>query len=157
MDTSNKLDYILQHITSLLTRDTDQVLLEQLGIGYAQYKLLRVLFDEVPKKQRFIANSLGQTEASISRQIDILIDKQLVTKTTDPNNKRVRLVLITSKGKNIVSATHTVMNRYHTSLLSDFPEKQQLELLKRLDYLHDSICKHGHDSESDYVDYLTNN
>jgi DNA-binding MarR family transcriptional regulator len=117
MPPANKIDYILQHITSLLSRDSDQILLEQLGVGYAQYKILRVIQPGLPVKQRFIAATLGQTEASISRQIDLLDNRKLITKRVDPNSKRVRLIQITAKGKKITEASNEVLDRFHKTLL----------------------------------------
>lgn len=144
MTNTDKIDYILQHITSLLSRDSDQVLLEQLGIGYSQYKILRILHPDRPVKQRFIADTLGQTEASISRQIDLLIDKELVLKKVDPENKRVRLIIITTKGTKITEATNQVLSRYHQTILSGLSQKQQTDLLKSLENLHDNICQADH-------------
>jgi len=155
MDSSNKIDYILQHITSLLTRDSDQILLEQLGVGYSQYKILRVLSRETAVKQKFIAGLLGQTEASISRQIDLLIDKRLVTKVKDKNNKRVRLIKLTEKGKKISEATTQVLNKYHRSELAGFSQKKQNELLKLLEDFHNSICHVQHSADIDYFTFLT--
>ena len=155
MQNSNKIDYILQHITSLLTRDSDQILLEQLGIGYSQYKILRVLREGVSVKQIFIANILGQTEASISRQLKLLINKQLVIKQIDPNNKRVKLIQITSKGIKITEATTKVLNKYHRSVFDGFSQKKQVELLKLLDEFHNKMCLAQHSADVDYFTYLT--
>lgn len=157
MKTSNKIDYILQHITSLLTRDSDQILLEQLGIGYSQFKLLRVLNSDAPVKQRFIADLLGQTEASISRQINLLIDKSLITKSVDPHNKKVRLISITPKGRKITDASNKVLDRYHENILAGFNGKQKTETLKILEDLHTEICKLNHSPDLDYLTYLTHN
>ena len=157
METSNKIDYILQHITSLLTRDSDQILQEQLGIGYSQYKILRVLNAGAPVKQRFIADLLGQTEASISRQINLLVVKNLITKTVDPRNRRVRLIVITQKGHKIADASNEVLDRFHKNTLNDFSDKQKTELLKSLEDLHDKICDSNHSANPDYLTYLTEN
>jgi DNA-binding MarR family transcriptional regulator len=157
MKTSAKVDYILQHITSLLSRDSDQVLLEQLGIGYSQFKLLRVLNLDTPLRQRFIADLLGQTEPSISRQINLLIDKNFITKTKDPHNKRVRLIVITAKGKKITDASNEVLARYHKSIMADFSGKEKTELLSMLEIFHAKVCQIDHSSDPDYLTYLTNN
>lgn len=157
MKNSNKIDYILQHITSLLTRDSDQILLEQLGIGYSQYKILRALNSGKPVKQKFIADLVGQTEASISRQISLLLKSSLINKTVDPINKRVRLIIITSKGHRLTDACNEVLDRFHKNILDEFSYKQQTELLALLKSLHDQICKSMHSPNPDYLTYLTEN
>ena len=157
MEKSNKIDYILQHITSLLTKDSDQILLEQLGIGYSQFKILRVLSSGAPVKQKFIADLLGQTEASISRQIGILEAKALITKTKDIRNKRVRLIVIAPKGIKIVNASNQVLDKFHNDTLMGFNNKQKIELLGLLEELHDKICDANHSVNPDYITYLTEN
>lgn len=157
MKTNNEIDYLLQHITSLLSRDSDQILLEQLGVGYSQYKILRVLNPGAPVKQKFIADLLGQTEASISRQINLLINKGLINKTTDPRNKRVRLIVITSKGKKITNASALVLKRFHNRMFSEIHNKQLSELLNLLEILHNKICLSDHTTNPDYITYLIEN
>lgn len=157
MEISSKIDYILQHITSLLSRDSDQILLEQLGIGYSQFKILRVLKSGAPVKQKFIADLLGQTEASISRQMNLLIDKQFISKTVDPRNKRVRLILITTKGRKMLDASNVVLKRFYESTFSGITDKQLNELFESLEKLHDKICEVSHSATPDYLTYLTEN
>jgi DNA-binding MarR family transcriptional regulator len=155
MENTNKIDYILQHINSLLTRDSDQIILEQLGIGYSQYKILRILVNGMAVKQKFIADTLGQTEASISRQIDILIDKVLITKQVDRHNRRNRLITITPKGRKIAEATKLVLAKYHQTILADISDKKQADLLKLLEELHGKVCQNDHSTDMDYVTYLS--
>ena len=73
MRPTNTIGYLLQHVSSLLAKQSDQVLQEQLGIGLAQFKILRTLQTEPRTPQREIAFNLGQTEASISRQVKLMI------------------------------------------------------------------------------------
>jgi DNA-binding MarR family transcriptional regulator len=155
MENTNNIDYILQHITSLLTRVSDQILLEQLGIGYSQYKILRVLELDVPVKQKFIADLLGQTEASISRQINLLIDKNYITKNTDPRNKRIRLIVITPRGVKITDASNKVLERFHEDVFVDLSSKQKSDLLDLLETIHKKICDSEHALGIDYLTYLT--
>jgi len=155
MDNSNKIDYILQHINSLLTRDSDQILLEQLGIGYSQYKILRIMTLGKPVKQKFIANILGQSEASISRQINLLINKELISKTSDPHNKRIRLITITNRGVKLSNASNNVLNKFHKNMFEKFSDKQKNELLNLIELIHGNICSINHSPSPGYIDYLT--
>ncbi|HXR49712.1 MAG TPA: MarR family winged helix-turn-helix transcriptional regulator, partial [Verrucomicrobiae bacterium] len=67
MGPTNNLSYLIQHLAAVMGKQSDQLLQEQLGIGYSQYKILMVLEWNPRVQQRTIAESLGQTEASISR------------------------------------------------------------------------------------------
>lgn len=98
MENANDLGRQLQHVAALLAKQADQVLQEQLGIGYAQLKLLLSLQSQPYLKQKDIAADLGQTEASISRQVKLMIDQGLLHVTINPRNRREHLTQVTTKG-----------------------------------------------------------
>jgi MarR family transcriptional regulator for hemolysin len=130
------LGYALENVSSLLIKQLDQILLEQLGIGYAQYKILRTLADNKISGQRQIADELGQTEASISRQIKLLQDDGLVQSRIDPNNRRQHLSRLSRKGQRFTSAAEELFARYEHNLFDTLKPKEQTALhqtLLRLD------------------------
>src|SRR5688572_15829021 len=111
MGPGNDLGYLIQHLAAVLGHQTDQVLLEQLGVGLSQFKILWVLQWNPNVEQRFIAESLGQTEASISRQIKILQADGLLQTHRDPNNRRKHITSATLKGTRVTEAAVSIMRR----------------------------------------------
>jgi len=143
--TPENIDIILEHITSLLTSKYDQLLLEQLGIGYSQYKILNQFEDNQISKQNIIARNLGQTEASITRQIKILSKKGLITRGIDPNNRKTRIVTLTFLGRRIQQATRDIVNKQNHDFLFGLENKDQTRLLFDLNKLHNQLClKNNH-------------
>jgi DNA-binding MarR family transcriptional regulator len=67
MKPTNNIGYLMQRLSFLLARQSDQVLQEQLGIGFSQFKILMALGWDPSCQQRHIADKLGQTEASVAR------------------------------------------------------------------------------------------
>ncbi len=65
----NNIGLSLHHLSSILERKSDDLLLANLDLGYSQFKILLALSDNRGIQQKEIAKRLGQTEASISRQI----------------------------------------------------------------------------------------
>ena len=137
---TENIDIILEHITSLLTNKYDQLLLKELGIGYSQYKLLVQFKGDRIIKQNIIAKNLGQTEASITRQIKILSLKGLITRDRDPKNKKVKVVILTLLGHRIQQATRNIIIRQNHDFLVDLEAKGQLKLLFNLNKLHNRLC-----------------
>ena len=111
MEPTSKLTYLLQHLAAVTSRQADQVLQEQLGIGLSQYRILMVLEWSPHVKQKVIAGSLGQTEASISRQIKLLQSKGLLINRIDPTNKRSHITVPTALGMQITEAASTILRR----------------------------------------------
>src|SRR5215469_5364206 len=105
----NNLGYFLQHVASLLGKQSEQVLQERLGIGFSQFKILRVLQSNPHIKQREIAYNLGQTEASISRQVKLMLDEGLLHSTISPKNRREHITVPTAKGVKLTEAAMTAL------------------------------------------------
>lgn len=144
MSSTNNIGYLLQHISAVLAHQTDQVLQERLGIGFSQYKILSVLNESPNIQQRQIAVTLGQTEASISRQIKLLIEQGLLTSNKHPQNKREHVIALTPRGTRFIEEALRVINSYHAPAFRHLSEKQQLQLLDHLTVLHSSVCDSVH-------------
>lgn len=75
------------------------------------------------------------TSGAITHRIDRLVDKQLVTRETDPDSRRRVLVMLTDEGRRLVDEVLTAHVAHETRLLSPLEpgERQQLAgLLRRL-------------------------
>lgn len=148
--TSNTIGYLLQHISSLLAKQTDQVLQEQLGIGFSQFKILHTLQTNPRIKQQQIAANLGQTEASISRQVKLMMQMGLLESRRNPNNRREHLTITTSKGERVNEAAIDVLGKYYAPSFHKLGDKRQQQLLESLQALHDIICTQSHDDSFQY-------
>jgi DNA-binding MarR family transcriptional regulator len=154
MGPTSSLTYLLSHLAGVLSKQSDQILQEQLGIGIAQYKILMVLEWNPRTEQKAIADSLGQTEASISRQIKLLKSKNLLTTKLDPNNKRRHLSVPTPLGMQITEAANNILKRNFTSELSGYSEDRIIKLNSSLAELHKAVCKPGKLGACDHQLYL---
>lgn len=141
MEPTNFIGYLLQHVSFSLARQSDQVLQEQLGIGLSQFKIMMVLKWNPNVQQRHIADSLGQTEASISRQIKLMHDNGLLQTTISPHNRREHITTLTAKGERMTQEAFSVLNRYHAPTFDELSEKQKKQLVDTLKQLHGQICK----------------
>lgn len=135
MNTVNSLANQFHQLVALLSRESDQILQEQFGIGLSQYKILTVVQAHSEIQQKAIAQRLGQTEASISRQITLLQQQNMILSFKNPDNQREHLAGLTMKGARVIAAADKVLTGYHETFFSGLSEKQQQklsEMLKRL-------------------------
>lgn len=140
----HKTSSTLHHLVSLLSRDSDQMLLEQLGIGLSQYKILTTLHDHPHVQQRTIAGILGQTEASISRQIKLLKEKGMLVSPQNPINRREHIADLTAHGLRVIEAAESILDAYHNTFFANLNQKQQKQLDSLLDGLHRTACQLQH-------------
>jgi DNA-binding MarR family transcriptional regulator len=140
MEPSQAILYYLQHLSVLTHRQSDQVLQEQLGIGTSQYRILQVLQANPAVQQKQIANLLGQTEASISRQVKLMQEKGLIVAKVNPENKREHLTQLLPKGERLLEVGTQVLLQYHQPSFENLSHKDQVILIKLLAQVHNSIC-----------------
>lgn len=140
MNTNENLGYLLQHVSAVLARQSDQVLQEQLGIGFSQFKILMLLGQEDSTQQREMAVALGQTEASISRQVKLLHENGLIVSQVSPRNRRQNITRLTAKGLRLTEKATEILNRYHSPIFNELSERQQYVLTDLLATMHHAVC-----------------
>lgn len=141
MSFSDNVGYLLQHTASSLARQSDQIIQERLGIGYSQFKIMMVLQWNPSVQQKMIAESLGQTEASISRQIKLMHDNGLLQSTIRPANRREHITTLTRKGERLADEAASILNQYYAPMYDTLSEKQQRQFSEILDRMHQEVCK----------------
>jgi len=132
---SGALFYVLQRIAADMHKHVDQMLMDLLGIGVSQLRILHTVQSKEQAGQRVIGDALGQTEASISRQIKVLAQKGLVQTHTNPKNQREKLVSITTKGARLTEVADTDLGRGMQVILQPLGTKQQKQLSELLNTL----------------------
>jgi DNA-binding MarR family transcriptional regulator len=140
MNIDNNAGYMLHHLAFVLGRQSDQVLQERLGIGMSQLKIMMVLQWNASIQQKHIADKLGQTEASISRQIKLLLDQGLLGTTVNPQNRREHITTLTAKGLRFTEEALQVLNSYHAPTYEALDAKESQKLIELLQKLHIRAC-----------------
>ncbi len=140
MKPTNNLGYLLQRLAFCLARQSDQVLQEQLGIGFSQFKILMVLGWNPSVRQRSIADKLGQTEAGISRQIKLLKDRGLLETRINPENRREHITVLTPKGQRLTEKAMELISDYHQPMFEQLNDKQKERLVEGLNILYHYAC-----------------
>ncbi|GAC1500080.1 MAG: hypothetical protein NVS1B10_03400 [Candidatus Saccharimonadales bacterium] len=143
MNQLNKLNYLLTHLASVIAKQSDQILNEQLGIGASQYRILSVLEWNPRVGQKTISTSLGLTEASISRQIKLLKNKGLLAVKVDPQNRRKHITLPTPRGMQITEAANDILNHHFKTEFNRIDTNQINQTVENLQTLHKIVCKTG--------------
>lgn len=150
MGPANDLNYLIQHLAAVMGRQTDQVLQEQLGIGLSQFKILMVLEWNPRVGQRAIADSLGQSEAAVSRQIKLLKAKGLLVSKKDPANRRKHITTPTPLGMQITEAASAILRRSFSPDFAGLGDDQLTRLTASLQQLHRVICRPGRTGACDH-------
>lgn len=107
----HQLMFVLQHMSN-------ELLLAEAGVGLSQTLIMSGLSRSVPSTQNAVAFKLKQTEANISRQLQVMKKEGLVSIKQARKDRRQKEVILTTKGA----------NRYAKAC--NLLDKQQKEILK---------------------------
>src|SRR6267142_6081876 len=125
--------------------------LEETGLGLSDFAVLEALLHKGPLPVNVIGPKVNLTPGSISVAVDRLVAKGLVSRAESSEDRRVRMVALTPRGKSVITpifkAHVASMERVFEGLSSD--EIRQLQQhLKRIgrqaeSLLSQNIAKRG--------------
>jgi|ERR1700739_4112046 MarR family transcriptional regulator, 2-MHQ and catechol-resistance regulon repressor len=118
---------------ALAARAEESLNLSETGLGDSDFRVLEALLSKGPLPVNTIGPKVWLTPGSISVAVDRLAKKKLVKRRTT-DDRRVRLVELTAKGRELVAKTferHAAEMEKATSLSKE-ERLKLLELLKNL-------------------------
>jgi MarR family transcriptional regulator, 2-MHQ and catechol-resistance regulon repressor len=116
--------------------------IEKAGLGDSDFRVLEVLLHKGPLPVNVIGPKVNLTPGSISVAVDRLLAKGFVSRTESSEDRRVRVVALTSRGKSVITPVFRAHAETLEKIFSGFTrqELQQLEQqLKRVGKLAESL------------------
>jgi len=116
--------------------------LAETGIDDTDFRILEALLNKGPLPVNTIGPKVFLTPGSISVAVDRLVDKGLVSRVESPLDRRVRVVSLTSKGKELIAP---VFRKHAAEIRKIFAEANPKELrsleaiLKKVGKLAESL------------------
>jgi len=107
----------------------------QAGLSVDQWVMLKQIGENSGSSQVDIGNSTVKDAPTTTRIIDQLVNKNLISKQLDPEDRRRYMVFITEKGRALVERLLPVVSEYRQVPLEGFSEanrKQLNELLNQM-------------------------
>ncbi len=105
-------------------------------LSLSQVNALFRLYHHGPGSVNDLANHLGVTKAAVSQLLDPLIADGLVLRSENPDDRRMKLIALTEKGKRLVEKSMDTRHAWLLELsqvLSDSEKAQLLPAIKLLD------------------------
>jgi len=99
--------------------------LAETGIDDTDFRILEALLNKGPLPVNTIGPKVFLTPGSISVAVDRLVDKGLVSRVESPLDRRVRVVSLTSKGKELIAP---VFRKHAAEIRKIFAEANPKEL-----------------------------
>src|ERR1700733_2811743 len=77
--------------------------LGETGIDETDFRILEVLLNKGPLPVNTIGPKVNLTPGSISTAVDRLVDRGLVSRVESPEDRRIRVVSLTARGKELIA------------------------------------------------------
>ena len=110
-DTAARITALMHHVF-LYDRGNQLRVIDETGLSMTQCKVLLELGGLGHEAEAWqvsdLAELFGVSVPSMSRAVDALVRAKLATRVEDPDDRRVRRVKITAKGKDLVATIVTV-------------------------------------------------
>lgn len=139
-ETAARLSALLRHLF-LYDRGNLLQVIEECGLSMTQCKALLELggLGEAtePRQVSELAEAFGVSVPSMSRAVDALVRQRLVTRVEDVEDRRVRRVAITEKGKKLVETLLVVRQAGMEAFAASLTAPQRRKLDSAIDSLMD--------------------
>lgn len=127
----DSLAYSLHRLVFVLDKQSDDALLQAYGFGFSKFKILLGAKHRAGLTQNDIAHFLGQSEASVSRQLKLMSREGLIAVKQDKTNRRKHVVVLTEKGLDLVNQATNLLQETHAGVFGSLGYKEQ-QLMKEL-------------------------
>lgn len=109
--------YLIRRLAGLMDREGDALCRRELGVSLAQFLVLSVV-DAYPGRlsQQAIADRLGLTKGTVSRQLDNAVTAGLMTVQVAPHTRRENTVALTKAGTALVRKGDALMANARSAL-----------------------------------------
>ena len=132
--------YLIRRVAVLMDHQGDALLRSELNTSLAQFLVLSVV-DAYPGhlSQQAIADRLGLTKGTVSRQIDVAVAAGLMTVQVAQHTRRENAVALTKTGTDLVRAGDKLLRPTQDSLQSAITPKELRSAINVLDTLRRAL------------------
>ncbi len=140
MINSLQITYTLHKLVFLMDKLADTTLRQEVKLTFSQFRILMAVGYKKDISQRDIADFWDLTQPAVSRQVELLMKKKLLSRRDNKENRREHLLNLTSAGEKILSQASQILNDTYSSIYKIIPKEEHGVILRNLDTLLQSMC-----------------
>jgi DNA-binding MarR family transcriptional regulator len=134
-DEIQQLTYDLVHYYAIC----DRVCVEELGVTASQGYVLMALPETGSVTMNDLSVRMKLANSTMTRMVDQLIQKRMITREPDPEDRRIVRVRLTEQGQDVKIQLKKVMQDLFSQILEDIPEGEREQIIHSLETLKQSI------------------
>lgn len=137
---SDAIAYKIHKAVFVMDKVADSTLQQKLNLTLSQFFILMAVNQNPNITQIQVADFLEQTQAAVSRQIDVLKNKKLIEITKNEENRRENLLSPTSIGRKKFMEANELLHKTFDDLYKVMSDGEKNQLEKSLDKLLFTVC-----------------
>lgn len=125
----------------LLEKLADQSLQQKLRITFSQCMILLSLRENPGCSQQSVAKWRDLTQAAISRQVEMLREKKLLSRRENAKNRREHVIALTPLGAERLAAALKIISKKFEDVFRVLAQEERRAVEPRLDRILTSVCR----------------
>jgi DNA-binding MarR family transcriptional regulator len=135
-----RLWYLVRRVAGLMDRTGEALFRRELGVTLAQFLVLSVVDAHPgPLNQQAIADRLGLTKGTVSRQIDNAVNAGLMSVQPAPHTRRENTIRLTKAGTDLVRRGDILFEQARTSVLPTIPARDMATAVRVLNSMNTAL------------------
>ncbi|WP_194904281.1 MarR family winged helix-turn-helix transcriptional regulator [Catenulispora rubra] len=132
--------YLTRRVAGLMDRAGEALFQRELGISLAQFLVLSVVDARPgPMNQQQVADRLGLTKGTVSRQIDNAVSAGLMEVQPSPHSRRENTLTLTTAGTELVRRGDTAFHQARAAVLPPADPHDMHAALRVLAAVNDAL------------------
>lgn len=115
--------------------------LREFGINHCQHPYIIQICRHPGISQEELARAICVNKSNVARQLAVLEADGLLTRTPDPEDRRVMQVFPTEKMEALLPCVREVVGDWNSCLLADFSEEDREKLIAMLEIITERAVK----------------
>jgi DNA-binding MarR family transcriptional regulator len=109
------------------------------GVSIVEFRCLRALYDRNGITVNALAREMSLTSSRVTRIIDGLVRKKLVTREIGTNDRRIYNLHLTPRGKSLSLEMIEDYRNIHEQILNKIPASQRAQMIENLKRLNGAV------------------
>jgi DNA-binding MarR family transcriptional regulator len=130
------LPYRLSYTSNLVSGKIAQVYQSLFGLSIPEWRLIAVLAERPSTTQQMIGGLTGMDKVTVSRATVALVDRALVKREPNPEDKRSQLLSLTTTGAQLYAEIAPKAKEMEAAIFSTLSSQERdslMRLLRRID------------------------
>lgn len=136
----NEIENALRRINRVLNKDLKKEMMK-LDLSLSHFYILTTLYKEEKMSSGDVAESLGVANATITSLVDKFVKLSYVKRRRDKKDRRVVLVELTEKGKEVAEKLLSLRRKRLAEILKRLPEESVKEIYEAINRVKEMLTE----------------